>query len=126
MGPAALRAFLADDDPAMRNVLAQVLRLFGFDVLAFEDGLDLAEAVRREVPALVVVDQHMRTWNGTDAVRQIRALGAQCPALFVTTAPDAALIELAERLGPCEVMSKPVDIDELLRRIESLMLSQAV
>ena len=118
------RAFVADDDPATRQVLTRVLSLLGFDATAFDDGIALVEAVRFERPALIVVDQHMTHWNGTDAVRHIRTLGADCPVVFVTAFPDPTLHRVVARLGRCAILSKPVDLGVLRDCIARLLAEE--
>jgi len=115
------RAYVADDDPDTRHVLLQVLRALGYDPSAFEDGLDLARAVGLTPPAVVVLDQHMLHWDGTDAVGHIRMHGEDCPAVFVTAFPDGALRRRAADLGRCEVLAKPVDVGALQKSIERLI-----
>lgn len=69
------KVLLIEDDSAMLLLLGKLLRFEGFDVAQLEDDEDLdriISAVRREKPAAILLDVHLREINGFDLLRCIR------------------------------------------------------
>ena len=64
---------IADDDPLMLKTVGIILRNAGFRVVAVQDGQAALEQMRREKPALALLDVMMGNINGLDLVRLVRA-----------------------------------------------------
>ncbi len=112
---------LCEDDPAIRRVVSQALRLTGHDVLIAHDG---GEALRRFGPEVgldvIVLDIGLPDADGRDVCQALRAAGQPAPVLFLT-----ALAGVHDRLsgfgaGGDDYLPKPFDVKELIARIEAL------
>ncbi|RME84470.1 MAG: response regulator [Zetaproteobacteria bacterium] len=66
-------AVVAEDDPAVRKLLARVLDELGFYVIAVSDGLQALYAARWRHPELVITDDRMPDMTGSELVRELRA-----------------------------------------------------
>jgi DNA-binding response OmpR family regulator len=69
------KVMLIEDDETMLSLLGMYLQLEGFEVAPYndEEGLEnTVSAVRREKPAIVLVDVHLRQFSGFDVLKQIR------------------------------------------------------
>jgi len=87
-GRASDHILLVEDDPDARDEMAWVLRREGYEVVAAADGQEALEVVRRETPALILLDLMMPVMDGFEfRVRQM-----QDPAL-------AGIFPAAGRLG---------------------------
>lgn len=111
---------LCEDDPTIRRVVGDALRLGGHEVLVAHDG---GEALRLFVGAdldVVVLDIGLPDADGRDVCQALRSAGQGAPVLFLT-----ALGAVHERLagfsaGGDDYLPKPFDVLELIARVEAL------
>ena len=116
------RIGICEDDPAIRRVIVEGLRMAGHDVVATHNG---AEAMRlfaadRALDVLLM-DIGLPDSDGRDVCQALRAGGQHAPVLFLT-----ALDALHDRLsgfsaGGDDYVTKPFDIKEILARIDALV-----
>lgn len=103
---------VVDDDEAILDVVADVLRLEGYPVKTAADGVAALDVVERGRPALVLLDMRMPRLDGWGFARSLRERGIELPILVMTAARDAA--GWAEEIGARGHLAKPFDIGELL------------
>jgi DNA-binding NtrC family response regulator len=114
-----LRVFVIDDEFVIASTLGLILRHKGFDAISFHAPLDALEAASSQAPDLLISDVVMPQLSGIElAIR----LQEQCPnckvLLFSGLATTAGLLETARANGHnFEILSKPVDPTDLLRKI---------
>jgi DNA-binding response OmpR family regulator len=101
---------IVEDDFDLREALVELLQEAGFSVRGAENGstaLDMLVSMR---PRLVLADLTMPGLDGRSLMREAHARMDVAPAfVFVTGAPPSAIGDLRDR-----VISKPVDIDQLM------------
>ena len=121
MDDAAL-ILVADDDPAIRTLVQEVLADDGLHtVRIFPDGPSLLTAVEQVQLALIVLDVQMPGLSGVEVYRRLRVLPTtgRVPVLFITGRPD---LVLHERLpGRYRVLAKPFTVHELERAAAALL-----
>src|SRR5215472_3971469 len=105
---------VVDDDEAIRQVIAEVLREEGYDVVCAENGVQaLAELGKPEQPDLVLLDLMMPVMSGWEVLEHLEAKDklANVPIVVVSamTAP-----------GVCEHLAKPIDLEDLLSTVGRL------
>ncbi len=114
-GTDAAPVLVVEDDHDLREVLAESLRLEGYEVAEAIDGLDALERLRGgSRPALVLLDLVMPRMDGRQflaAVRADRAL-ADLPVVLVTGTPPRDLAGQVQG-----VLKKPVGTADLLAAI---------
>lgn len=119
-GPASRRILVVDDDPRNVKLLADLLRAEGYAVETAASG---EEALARPAPDLMLLDVVMPGMSGYEVCRAVRAAAATATLpIVMVTAVDAR----DERLrgleaGADDFLAKPVDPDELLVRVRSLL-----
>ncbi len=104
---------LAEDDEHVRRILSSALSSLDYQVLPVADGAALRAAFARERNRirLIVTDIDMPEGNGLHCLADIRAQGAQTPAIIVTASPDA---DLERRLdAQTRLLRKPFEISAL-------------
>jgi DNA-binding response OmpR family regulator len=116
------RIGICEDDPAIRRVLTEGLRLAGHDVVAAHNG---AEAMRLfEPPAdldVLILDIGLPDADGRDVCQALRAGGQQAPVLFLT-AYDALHDRLSGfNAGGDDYVVKPFALKEVLVRVAALV-----
>jgi len=116
-GRASERILLVEDDPDARDEMASILRREGYDVVAVGDGQEALEMVRRETPALILLDLMMPVMDGFEfRVRQMQdpAL-AGIPIIVLSGGWDVQ--RKAATLGASACLQKPVDPSRLLAMV---------
>ncbi|MFC5679115.1 response regulator transcription factor [Aeromicrobium endophyticum] len=120
MGPVT-RVGICEDDPAVRRVLTEALKLHGHEVVIARNGheaiTNLGTASEVEV---LIIDIGLPDADGRDVCQALRAGGQQAPVLFLT-ALDAVHDRVAGfNAGGDDYVAKPFAIAEILVRIEAL------
>jgi CheY-like chemotaxis protein len=113
-GPnAGVKILVVDDEPAIRDSIAELLEAEGYRVDAVGRAEEALAVLRRERPALVLVDLVMPRMTGAELVAAVRADPAlsSVPVVLMT----AALPAPGERPVAADgILRKPFDIDDLL------------
>lgn len=106
-----------DDDVAVGDAIAQALG-DRYDVTVARDGVEGVECAARQRPDLVVSDVTMPRLDGLSMVRRLRAeLGAKVPVIFLTALDTPRDVIAGIGAGALHYLSKPVDLNDLERRI---------
>ena len=67
------KVMLAEDDATMLSLLKTLLSLEGFEVVNVDfDSEGVMEALRREMPDVLLLDVHLPNQNGIEVLREIR------------------------------------------------------
>jgi two-component system response regulator MprA len=116
-----MRVLVVDDDRAVRDALARVLTLAGYEVQSAEGGGEAIELVAQSVPDAVVLDVGMPEVDGLEVCQRLRMLGNRVPILMLT-----ARVEISDRVagldaGADDYLIKPFDVDELKARLRALL-----
>jgi two-component system phosphate regulon response regulator OmpR len=112
---------VVDDEPDLREMLAEYLARHGFSVAAAGDGRAFRAVLAEREPALVILDVTMPGEDGFSLARAVRARSPS-PGIIMLTANG----ELADRVsgleaGADDYIVKPFAPRELLARVRSLL-----
>ena len=112
---------ICEDDPAIRRVLLDGLRLAGHEVLAAHNGAEAIRLFGGDAPLdVVILDIGLPDADGRDVCQALRAGGQQAPVLFLT-AYDALHDKVSGfSAGGDDYVTKPFQIKEVLVRVEAL------
>jgi Response regulators consisting of a CheY-like receiver domain and a winged-helix DNA-binding domain len=121
------RILIADDDPLLRALLHHRLTADGHEVIALEDGGDVIEVVRTQLPDLVVLDAMMPVMDGFEILRRLHADPAAraVPVVMLTALRREEDIVSALQLGAVDYLSKPFIPSELSQRINRILETKA-
>jgi putative two-component system response regulator len=117
------RVLVADDEESIAELLRRMLTKEGYLVEVVSDGLSALQAVSERKPHVVLLDVNMPGMNGIDVCRRIKQdlSNRLTPVVLVTgMAQREKRIEGLEA-GADDFLSKPVDAQELLARVRSLV-----
>jgi len=118
-----VRVFLAEDDAALRHLIATVLRADGYEVIEAEDGPELldrlASTLLDDAPLdppdtdVIVTDVRMPGVSGLDVLLGLRRAQWRTPVIVMTAHADPAMQRRARRLGAAAFLAKPIELDHL-------------
>jgi PAS domain S-box-containing protein len=114
---------VAEDEPAVRAILARTLRAYGYTVLEARDGLhalELAEAAAAP-PKLVIADIVMPGMGGKQLAAELQERWPSVPVLFTSgyTGMDAVRRGLLDE--GTDFMQKPLEPETLAKKIRQLL-----
>ncbi|HXT63295.1 MAG TPA: response regulator [Pyrinomonadaceae bacterium] len=126
VGQAASTILVVDDYQDNRILLSAWLRAKGFKVVEAEDGKQGVLQANRAHPDLILMDLAMPELDGVEATRQIRERKtlSQTPIFAITAYGTYDVKQDALAAGCNEVLSKPLDLETLLSKIESTLALQ--
>lgn len=107
-------ALVVDDDPGVRHVLDRFLSGRGLRVTTVPSAEDALDILRKEEPALMMLDLKMDGMTGVQLLETMSAEGLRVPhvwAMSGSVPDDEALAALT--LGAAEFINKPFDLDHL-------------
>lgn len=110
---------LADDDPAIRQMLGQVLALEQYNVVFAATGRETAAKFISCAPDLVLLDLNMPDRDGWDAFQLMNSTHPLIPVIVITARPHQR--ERAAALGVASLMEKPLEIPMLLKTVQDLL-----
>jgi two-component system response regulator FixJ len=111
---------VVDDDPAVRDSTATLLKHAGHKVHAFESGDALVEAGVPPDADIILLDIMMPGQNGLEILRALGAAGDLPPVVVVTGHGDIPLAVEAMKLGAVEFLEKPYAMKGLLELVSTL------
>lgn len=112
---------VVEDDLALNKLICQVLTKNNYEAIPAHDGEEALKLLEDNYIDLIITDLMMPRLDGFDLTRELRESGYQLPILVVT-ARDAFPDKLKGfKLGIDDYMVKPIDVNELLLRVEALL-----
>ena len=122
------RILVVDDERSMRELLAIVLRREGYEVLLAENGRAAIALLEREPVDLLISDIKMPDLSGVDVLRAAKKIDRDILGIMITAFASTDTAVEAMRLGACDYISKPFDVDllkmKVREKIENRQLKQ--
>jgi CheY-like chemotaxis protein len=115
------RILVVDDEPTIRELIAEFLREWGYHVETAVNGAEALQRMRRRLPDVIVLDLMMPLLDATGFVelKRLKPRFDSVPVLLVTAAFGAA--EAGQRLGAHAWLAKPFELDDLVNAVERLI-----
>jgi len=110
-----LTVMVVDDEPAVRDLLVDILRTLGHEVTGCEGGATALEAFVPGQFDLVLTDLGMPGIDGWQLCRSLRSMDPDVTIVFVTGWGEGVDVEDARRAGADAVVAKPFNIEDLTR-----------
>lgn len=118
---ASARVLLVEDGESNRQLIRLVLEESGVKVSCAENGLQGLELATREDFDLILMDMQMPVMDGYTATQRLRDRGWQRPIIALTAHAMRGDKEKCMAAGCSGYLSKPIDIDELLRTVAAAL-----
>jgi DNA-binding response OmpR family regulator len=125
MSLTAGKILVVDDDPGMLDTLMDVLSATGYETSVAASGnaaLEMAQAGRFD---LVLMDVQMPGLNGVQVLHALRVLHPTIVVIMMTAYTGDELVAESQRTTGFSVLSKPLDLDQVLPLVKSIVSSRA-
>lgn len=116
-----MRIYIVEDDAEIRELESYALTSSGFDTVCFAEGASFMQALKREKPALVLLDVMLPGMSGLDLLRQIRSQAdtASLPVILVTAKSSELDTVRGLDMGADDYIAKPFGVMELVSRVKA-------
>lgn len=112
---------VVEDNADMRELFCTVLADHGYNSIPAKDGMDALEIMDKEYIDLMIADIMMPVMDGYELTRSIRDAKYDLPILIVTAKDQFEDMQKGFRLGSDDYMVKPINVHELVLRVEALL-----
>lgn len=115
------RILVADDSETILLLLRTRLEMSGHEVMTAADGQGVVDNVSAaDPPDILLLDAMMPGKSGIDALRELRAAGVETPVLIVSAHTEGGNGADHADLGIAGYIAKPIDFDQLFKKITEL------
>jgi DNA-binding response OmpR family regulator len=114
------RLLVVDDDRGIREIMQVALSEEGYIVDVAHDSDEALEAMRRNVPDLLILDVMLPGRDGFELAREIRRT-SNVPIILLTAKTDTIDVVVGLESGADDYVTKPFEMREMLARIRSLL-----
>ncbi len=112
---------VVEDNTDMRDLFCTVLEDSGYHAIPASDGLEALDVIDETYIDLIIADIMMPRMNGYELTRALRDAGYTLPILMVTAKDQFDDMRQGFRAGADDYMIKPVNVRELVLRVEALL-----
>ena len=112
---------VVEDDKELRDLFCTVLNDNGYTALPAKDGIAAFDVLDSTYIDLVISDIMMPRMDGYELTRCLRNAGYTMPVLMITAKDTLADKREGFRVGTDDYMVKPIDVNEMLWRVEALL-----
>lgn len=117
---APFQILAVDDEPELRQLLAEYFGRHGFAVRQASDAAAARQLIAQAVPQLAILDINMPGENGLSLARWLREAHPQVGLIMLTTAGESVDRIVGLELGADDYIPKPFELRELLARVRAL------
>jgi FixJ family two-component response regulator len=121
MNTAAPTVYVVDDDAAVLKAVSRLLRAAGFHVATFSSPHRFLHQYDSKVPGCLVLDVAMPDLDGLQLQQMLADAGQTLPIVFLTGNADVPASVKAMKQGAVDLLTKPVERDELLKSIRAAL-----
>jgi len=117
--PAQKKILLADDDPALRQILPRLLTSEGYNVQTAANGIEALKLATETEFDLVLLDLTMPGKDGWETFEQLSSKIPALPIILITARPNQLFSAMSAGVGA--LIEKPLDFDKLFFTIRALL-----
>jgi len=116
---------VVDDDEAMRQSMAFLLRSAKLEARTYDSGLTFLEAITQLKAGCIITDVRMPGMTGIDLMKRLRELNVAMPVIVITGHGDVPMAVEAMKGGAIDFLEKPFDDEVLLAAVRTALSVQA-
>jgi two-component system response regulator FlrC len=107
------RAVVVEDEPRLRELLADVVPEMGFETTAVRTGEEALRAMAADAAEIVLLDLHLPGVGGMEVFAELRRRWPATQVIVLTAHGDLAAAQGAIRLGVADFLTKPFHLSDL-------------
>lgn len=113
--------YSVEDDDNIRDLIKYTVKEAGFNIECFSNGKDMLEALKNNIPSLILLDIMLPDMEGTDILKIIRTDYAHLPIKVIMLTAKSSEINIVTglNLGADDYIPKPFSVLELIARIKA-------
>lgn len=115
------RILVVEDDENLQLLYRSVLEHAGFSVITAKNGEEALARLENIQVELIITDIMMPEMDGYELVKNLRESKIEIPVLMITAKADFEDKKRGFQLGTDDYMIKPVDVKEMVLRVEALL-----
>ena len=117
------KILIVEDNEMNRDMLSRRLARRGFDIVVAVDGEEGIKVASAESPDLILMDMSLPVMDGWEATRQLKGRDdtRNTPIIALTAHAMSGDRDKAMEAGCDDYLSKPVDLPQLLAKIEKIL-----
>ncbi len=115
------KILVVEDDTDLQQLFCRTLARNDYQPVGADDAAGALEILENEYIDLIISDVMMPGMNGFDFIRQVRSAGMNQPVLVITAKGDILDKQSGFHAGADDYMVKPIDINEMLFRVNALL-----
>ena len=112
---------VVEDDKELNQLFCTVLADNGYHAIPAYNGAQALDLLDRKYVDLIISDVMMPTINGIELIRSLRDVGNELPILIITARQTLTDKQEGFRAGTDDYMVKPVDLEEMVWRVQALL-----
>lgn len=116
-----IKILVVEDDKHVRKLMNAVLKREGYEVLTAENGIQALEVLEVQHIDLIILDIMMPGMDGYEFAEELKNANNTIPILMATAKHLPEDKKKGFHLGTDDYMTKPVDTEEMLLRIQALL-----
>lgn len=116
-----IKILLAEDEPALGQIIKESLETRNFKVLLCENGDIALKTYQNDSPELLVLDVMMPKKDGFTLAKEIRNIDDTIPIIFLTAKSQTQDVVEGFTIGGNDYLKKPFSMEELIVRINHLL-----
>ncbi|MFA7074064.1 MAG: response regulator [Endomicrobiaceae bacterium] len=115
------KVLIIEDEPSERLSLKASLEAVGMQVEAVETGLEAESLVKDMFFDVLIVDYRLPDIDGLNLIKKLNLISSDLIPIVVTAYSSVEIAVEAMRMGAYDYMVKPLNIDSLLKTIETML-----
>ena len=115
------KVLVVEDDNDLCQLFSKTLQKNGYHAISASEAGEALEWMEKETVDLIISDVMMPGMSGFEFVRQLREAGIEIPILLITAKGDILDKQIGFTAGADDYMVKPVELQEMLLRVQALL-----
>jgi len=121
-----MKILLLEDELMLRSSIEEYLDALGHKVIAFGNGEEAYEAIKKDIFDLLILDINIPKMSGLSVLKALNEIEHAFPTIFISANVDIDDIAYAFELGASDYLKKPFHLKELGLRIDKIKKEYAI
>ncbi len=117
------RILVVDDEENVSQLLKKVLSKEGYNVVTFTNPLESLKFLEENLTDIIISDIKMPEMNGLDLLKKVKEIDNSIKMLLITAFATIETAVEALRLGACDYITKPFNLEEVVQAVNKISCS---